>query len=156
LDRSGQRARLIFAGGAAAVLGAAVVAIVVAGSGSGETAPSSPPPVECLERWNGDADARSVGRHQSIAHGYSSLHVLRLTEHGAVPEDPADGVCAVVFAAAQLDPERGAAAQILVGERWVPLSRRTGVEQERLAELQSEAVERANAELRPDGTIVGG
>jgi hypothetical protein len=60
----------------------------------------------------------------------------------------------VVFARTQLDPERGAAAQILVGERWVPLSERRGVEPERLAELQSEALELANAQLRPDGTIV--
>jgi hypothetical protein len=154
VDASGQRARLVFAGGAAAVLAAVVIAIVVAGSGSGTDRSGPPPPLSCLESWNGDVEARSRGVHQSSAHGYTRLHVLRLSEDGTLPEDPSESLCVVVFARTQLDPERGAAAQILVGERWVPLSERRGVEPERLAELQSEALELANAQLRPDGTIV--
>jgi hypothetical protein len=154
VEPSGQRARLVFAGSALAVLAAVVVAIVVAGSGSGEDTSVAPPPLSCLEGWNGDAEARSLGVHQSTAHGYARLHVLRLSEDGTPADDPSEGLCAVVFARTQLDPERGAAAQILVGERWVPLSERPGVEPERLAELQSEAMELANAQLRPDGTIV--
>ena len=57
------------------------------------------------------------------------------------------GGCAAVFAATRLDPEPGAAAQISLRSRWEPLS--NYADPTRLAQLQSQALGAANAELAP-------
>jgi hypothetical protein len=57
----------------------------------------------------------------------------------------------VVFAAPRLDPEPVAAAEINLRGSWTPLS--GSADSRRLAELQSEAVSAANAELGQDGRL---
>jgi hypothetical protein len=64
------------------------------------------------------------------------------------------GSCAIVFPSAQPDPEPFFAAAILVGERWRPLSRATEISDERVGELQREAISFGNAQLLPDGSLV--
>ncbi len=92
------------------------------------------------------------GQHQATAHRYSAIQVLRLGDDGGPVEGGEDGNCAVVFAATTLDPEPGAAAQILL-KKWEPLSGVPGVKSERLGQLQSEALQAANATLNSDGTL---
>jgi hypothetical protein len=150
---AGSRARLVFAGATAAALAAVVLVIVLAGGGTSVPEPPAPPP-ECVEDWNADEAAVAYGRHNSVSHSYLDVQVTRLTERGTEPEDPDDGLCAVIFARGTLDPEPGAAAQIRRPEGgWEPLSDQRGVEEGSLAELQAEAVTLANADLETDGTI---
>ena len=152
---SGSRARLAFAVAAAAALGAVVMLVAVVGRGSDDPADVARAPAECVRAWNHEPDAVAFGVHNATAHGYSRVQVTHLTEDGSEPADPETGKCAVIFAATSLDPELGAAAQILVAKgQWLPLFNLPGIDSGRLAQLQSDAVELANADLQPDGTIV--
>jgi hypothetical protein len=151
---SSARARLLFAGGAAAVLVAAVVVVAIGSSDSSiDQGEIAPPPEECVRAWNDDPAARNAGRHNSVSHAYLEVQATRLTADGSEPADPDAGLCAMVFARTSLDPEPVAAAMVLRGGEWVPLSSLDGVEAERLGELQSNAFDLANADLRADGTI---
>jgi hypothetical protein len=150
---TGSRLRLAFAVAAAAALGAVVMLVLVAGSGSGDSADGAPAPAQCVRAWNQDPSTVAFGVHNATAHGYSQVQVTRLAEDGSALAGTDAGKCAVVFAATSLDPELGAAAQIRINGGWAPLTA-TGVDTARLAQLQSDAVEQANADLQPDGTIV--
>lgn len=146
------RARLIYACTAFLALGV-LVAGVLALSGGSEGAGAAEAPGECLERWNSDRSARSFGRHNALAHGYSHAQVLTLTSDGSAPisaGDP-DASCAVIFASTSLDPERVVAGQIYLQARWQPLNGLLDVE--RLAALQSEAVAAANTALTQTGEL---
>jgi hypothetical protein len=148
------RARLVFAGGAAAVLAATVAVVAIGSSGSSDDLGDiTPPPAECVRAWNDDPAALNAGRHNSVSHAYLEVHATRLAADGSEPADPDDGLCAMVFARTSLDPEPVAAAMVLRRDEWVPLSSQEGVEPERLGELQSDAFDLANADLRADGTI---
>jgi hypothetical protein len=145
---AGARRRLAAAGLVAALFGALILVVVLARSGSGEGAA----PSECVDSWNGDDEAGAVGRHGYAAHNYQQAEVRFLSAKGeAVPEDSRDALCAVVFPAETLDPEPIAAAYVRRGG-WVSLGE-LGVGNERLAELQRDAVTGFNARVRPDGTL---
>jgi hypothetical protein len=109
---------------------------------------------ECIEAWNDDPLARTLGVHQSSAHGYLEVHVLRLADDGQDPVPGQTGRCAVAFAAETLDPEARAAAQLqFKGIVWRPVSDLPGMTSERLLELQHIAAEEPNANLSLSGTL---
>jgi hypothetical protein len=135
------------------------VGVVLAASrGSSLDNNAAPAPPECLALWNDDQRALRLGRHQSLAHGYSRVQVTFISDDGArlVSEEDAEGpqpgaTCAVIFAAASLDPEPGANAQIHLRGRWGPLSSLIGIN--RLALLQREASMEVNATLTRGGDL---
>jgi hypothetical protein len=147
------RARALIAIGAVLSLGTLVAVVLLAGSGSGEERGFAPAPEECIERWNSDDDAVATGVHNAVSHAYSRVQVAYASRDGAELGDaPIEGGgCVVVFAASQLDPEPVAAAEINLRRSWTPLS--GSADPSRLAELQSEAVSAANAELGQDGRL---
>jgi hypothetical protein len=109
---------------------------------------------ECIKAWNADVVALNYGVHNSISHGYTDVQVGYMPKEGSasISNDPGIGPCAVVFAANQPDPERQAAGQIRRGDGWVPLSGLLGFRE--LAELQHDAVARANAKVTEYGKLV--
>jgi hypothetical protein len=147
---AGARRRLAAAALVAALFGGLILAVLLARSGSGAGAA----PAECVESWNRLDAATSIGRHSYTGHGYRQTQVRFLSDRGAeVSEDAPEARCAVVFPAETLDPEPNAAAYVRRGG-WVSLGE-LGVDTDRLAELQREAVTGSNAGLRPDGTLSG-
>jgi hypothetical protein len=147
------RARLYFSAILAVGLLAAVLAVAV-GGGSGEEPGPEPADPKCVEAWNENRAQVAFGRHQFNGHGYSRVEILRLARDGGDLEEGESGLCTVVFAAEALDPEPGAAAQVLRRGRWVALASLPEATPARLAELQSAAVSGANASLEGEGTLV--
>jgi hypothetical protein len=152
VSRSGTRFGAVLAAG---LLLAGLIAIVATGSGPDEGG-GAPAPGRCLEAWNSDAEAIAVGRHNSISHGYGDVQVGHMPEEGStsLSSEPAAGECAVVFAAEQLDPEPEAAGEIQLDGEWVPLS--SLLAPAALGELQSAAVDGANATVTPEGSLEQG
>ena len=132
----------------------AVLVIVIAVlNGGGDGGQSEPAYTACVDEWNGDDAAVSLGRHQSGGHGYSQVQVLRLTPDASATAEGASGECAVIFAAQALDPEASSAAQIHSEQGWRPVEGLPGGTQDRLVELQTGAVTESNAEIGDDGLI---
>jgi hypothetical protein len=146
------RARLYFTAILAVGLLAGVL-IVVLGSSGGSSGPT-PADEECLEAWNDDPAQVAFGQHQFNGHGYSRVEILRVASDGGELPEGEGGLCAVVFAAEALDPEPGAAAQVLRKGRWGGLASLPKATPTRLAELQSAAVGAANASLEGEGTLI--
>lgn len=137
--------------GAAVVCLAGLVAAVALLSRSGGES-SAPAPSACLKRWNTSTDGLRAGQHNFAVHGYLRVQVGFASAGGEVSGASApDKECVVVFAATSLDPEPIAAALTYRKGAWLPLS--AFVPSRRLAELQSEALENANGELRGTGRI---
>jgi hypothetical protein len=134
------------AGAALLLLAGVVVAVVLRGSDQGvAVAPSA-----CIEAWNEDRTATSLGRHQYSDHRYSRAQITRLDAEG-LPADAGD--CGVVFPARLLDPEPIAAAMVLRRGKWMPLAQVPGVTLDELADLQADAIDEANAVMTDDGTL---
>jgi hypothetical protein len=146
------RTRALIAIGALAAFGVLVALILVLGGGDDEREVAAAPE-ECVELWNADEKALSTGAHNSLAHDYTRVQVAYADADGAElsPEPIDGGGCIVVFAAQALDPEPVAAAEINLDGTWTPMSERA--DPGRLAELQSDALAAANAELAADGTV---
>jgi hypothetical protein len=106
---------------------------------------------KCVKAWNGDEIALEIGAHAATAHGYTQAWVTLIGADGKPNGD--GGGCALVFPASQADPERQFGGTILVEGHWLPLSRQPGIDVARLSELQAEALESANANLYPDGSV---
>jgi hypothetical protein len=138
---------------AATVLLAGLIAVILLASSSGDGA-ASPAPNACLEAWNSDQAAIAFGRHNSVSHGYTDVEIGYMPEQGStsLSTDAATGECAVVFAANELDPEELAAGQIHGAGGWTPLN--GFIESADLAELQSAAVDGANAIVTEQGNLV--
>ena len=154
---SGSRARLVFAGGLAAVLAIVIATMLILGAGDEDDREFAAAPERCIDQWNGDPDAISLGQHQADAppsgHGYLHVQVTALSPDGAreLPADDPGSMCALIFAAPALSEEPGSAVQVWMNGGWHTLF---GVQpEERLAELQVEAQSAYNARLEPDGTI---
>jgi hypothetical protein len=148
---SSQRARLGFALAAALVLGGLITVFLVV---TGRSERTSAAPRRCLQAWNSDKYARGFGAHDAGAHSYVDVEVGYMPKEGSatVSADSHAGTCAVVFAATQLDPEVEYVGQQLVEGEWLPLS---GVlEPSALEALQRAALDRANASVTPEGTLV--
>jgi hypothetical protein len=143
-----QRVALAVALGVLAVVVGVVIVARSGGDGEGEGIAAAP--AECVAAWNDDEAALGIGAHAAALHGYTQAWVVFIGDDGQ--PDP-DGSCAIVFPAPQLDPEPPFAVTILVGERWLPLSERPGISTDQVGELQREALESANANLFPNGSV---
>lgn len=150
-SQQNNRARALIAIGAMAALAVLIVVILLTGGEAERT--FDPAPDECVTAWNEDSHAVSTGVHNFNSHGYASVQVAYASKDGEeVSSSPVSGGgCIVVFAAQALDPEPVAAAEINVGNSWVPMS--TEADVDRLAELQSNALGDANARLAEDGQL---
>jgi hypothetical protein len=148
------RARLLFAGGTLAVLAIVVAAVLVLSSGGGDDHEFTAAPQDCVDAWNEDVSAQSLGRHQFDFHHYSEVQVLTLDgkTKDEAPEGSPGALCAVAFASSSLDAELAAAALIRRSGTWYALSD-LETDPNRLAELQSNAKSAYNAELTEDGKI---
>ena len=84
---------------------------------------SASPGTACLMLSSNEDDEAMVafGLHQFNGHGYERVEVLRVTQDGK-PTDSESGICAVVFAARNLDPEPGARAQVQVDGNQIHLT----------------------------------
>lgn len=128
---------------------AILVGAVIAARSSGPARAASPPPPACVSVWNSNPRALVLGYHSFHRHGYREAEVVRLNILG---ETAAQGSCAVVFPSTRLDRESAVAAKIYRSARWAPLS--NTVTEARLSLLQFAAIQKANAALRPDGTLL--
>ena len=140
---------------AAALLLAGLTAVLVLARSSGsDDGASAPAPPKCLKAWNFDQQALAFGRHNSVGHGYTEVQIGYMPREGStsLSSDASAGQCAVVFAANELDPEELAAGEIHGDAGWVPLSEL--LEPADLAELQSAAVDGANAILTSQGELI--
>lgn len=151
-DRQRSASPLLTVGAAVACLVAiVVVAALLSTSGGGTSAPA---PSACLKRWNTSTDGLRVGQHNFAVHGYLRVQVGYISDSGEVSGASAPGEeCVVVFAANSLDPEPIAAALTYRQGALLPLS--GFLASRRLADLQSDALENANGELRGTGRITG-
>lgn len=150
-DHSSSRGRLVFAGSLAVGLAAAVVMILLLGVG--QEAEVAEADERCLEAWNSDPGAIGLGIHQSTGHNYRPVRVARLDASDPGLPESATGNCVMVFAATALDPELGSVAMYQEHGDWLPLIDLETLTPERLGELQSGALEGANAKLASDGMI---
>ena len=145
-----RRAAIYAAGVFLAGLAVVVVVVVVSGSDGGEAGAADP---ACIEAWNSDETAVSFGQHQFGGHGYERVEVLRVDEQGT-PSDAESGLCAVVFAAGELDPEPGARAQVLLDGSWTGFESLGAIDDRTIGQLQSDAVAGTNASLTSEGELV--
>jgi hypothetical protein len=150
-DPGGGRARLIFAGVLAAALVVAAI-VLIAGSGTPEHEFTAAPE-RCLDGWNDDTEAVTLGTHQYDVHGYNRVEVTTLKSDGSAPAPDSDpkSICAVLFASPALDAEVAAAVSVQLPAGWRGLD--TLQPPGRLGEYQARAQEEYNAELQEDGTI---
>jgi hypothetical protein len=136
------------------LLAVAVGLASLLGCGSAGTVPfkksGSPPPADCLKRYNSDPNARVLGKHAySLSHGSRAARVFQLNK-------PAYGLrneCAVVYADVESDREYGTLGQFSNRKVWLLISdypERS--ERDRIA-LQRSAAESANVKLNKDGTL---
>jgi hypothetical protein len=151
-SQGGRAARQRVAIAVALVVLLLVVGVVVVPGSSDDGQAIAGAPNECIEAWNADEAALGSGAHAASLHGYTRAWVVYVGED-AEPNPEADGNCAVVFPAVQPDPEPPFAARVLVGDRWRALSAQGDLDRGVLGELQSEALELANANLFPDGSL---
>jgi hypothetical protein len=128
----------------------AVLVVLLAGGGDDDAVAEADP--ECIEAWNDDQTIVSFGQHQFNGHGYERVQVLRVNETGE-PTDSAEGRCAVVFAATNLDPEPGARGQVFLDGKWTGFEALESVTEEEIAQLQADAFSQANSSLSGDGTL---
>jgi hypothetical protein len=147
------RGRILIALGTAIALAGVVIVVGVASGGSGDDAPVASAPSTCVAAWNEDPAARAYGRHNFSFHLYKGALVSFMTADAAAVDPGEVGMCAVVFPSRALDPEPFAAGQVLRGARWVPLSTLSGVDLNRLAELQVTAADSPNTTLDVHGEL---
>jgi hypothetical protein len=152
----GSRARLVLAGTLAVLLAVAVAAVLILGGE--ESRRFAAAPERCVEEWNGDPEAVTLGQHQvdqpPSGHGYLHVQVTTLDPEGGAKvaaTDPA-AACALVFAASTLSYEPASAVLVRIDGIWQPLA---GLQPQldRLEMLQREAQGEYNARLEADGTI---
>jgi hypothetical protein len=146
-----RRAALYAAGVLLAGLAAVVAVVALSGGEGGGNASAADP--ACLEAWNSDETAVGFGQHQFGGHGYERVQVLRVDGSGT-PTEGEDGMCGVVFAATELDPEPGARAQVLLDGSWTGFESLRGVNDRAIGQLQSDAVAGTNATLTSDGRLI--
>lgn len=130
-----------------------VAAIVLLNQSPGDEHEFVAPPQRCLDEWNDDEAAVTLGKHQYDAHSYNRVQVLTLTKDGSTeaPETDPSSLCAVLFASPALDPEVSAAVSVNLPTGWGGLD--ILQPSDRLAELQRQAQSEYNGELDEDGVI---
>jgi hypothetical protein len=145
--------RVLFAAGAGALLFATVAVVALSSGGDGDDDDAVALDPACLDAWNDDPGALSIGRHNFTFHEYETAQVTHLTvpEGGRLGGD--ETPCAVIFPAEALDPEPEAAAVAFLGGSWIALSNFPAFDEVRLAELQGRALADTNAVLDADGRL---
>jgi hypothetical protein len=127
-----------------------LTSLAAAGCGSTSTA-DNPAPDRCIERWNEDSVARTLGEH-----AYDDHEIRRaLVEETTAPEAKnvrAERTCLVVFAAQEGDPEEGQLGLVVTRFGWSQLFE-LGLDEEELLELQRSAADESNAGVFPDGSL---
>lgn len=149
-ESDSRRAAIYAAAILLAGLAVAVAVVIVSGSDSSEAGAADS---ACIEAWNSDKTAVAFGQHQFGGHGYERVQVLRVDARGT-PSDAEGALCAVVFAAGELDPEPGARAQVLLDGSWTGFESLGGVDDRAIGQLQSDAVAGTNARLTAEGALV--
>lgn len=124
--------------------------LMLAGCGSsGSSGPE--PPQRCLDAWNDDEVAKTLGRH-----AYADHDVRRaLVDETTAPQAKnvrSQRTCLVVFAVAEGDGEEGRLGLVVTRFGWSQLFE-LGLGDAALTDLQRSATERSNADLFPDGTL---
>lgn len=121
-------------------------------SGCGSSDPSGPqPPQRCLDSWNDDGAATTLGKHAYAGHDVRRA----LVELSAAPEAKnvrSERTCLVVFAVAEGDGEEGRLGLVVTRFGWSQLFE-LGLSDAALTDLQRSATARSNADLFPDGTL---
>jgi hypothetical protein len=110
-----------------------------------------PAPARCVKLWNADPTALELGKHfYSPGHDSRAAHVSIIN----VPEAGLRNQCLVVAAAREDDREFGTIGQFSSpGGGWQLINYIPDQSQEERLKIQRSGRERANAELRSDGTI---
>lgn len=144
-EERGGRPWAAVAGAVLLLIAGILVAVVLRDSEETSSAPE-----ECVEAWNEDRLAVSLGRHQYSDHGYNRVEITRLDP---VSLATGEGDCTVIFPARLLDPEPIAAALVLRNDRWIPVAELRGVTLPDLGELQAEALDATNGTLVREGVI---
>lgn len=128
---------------------ALAAALVLAGCGSSGSGPQ--PPQRCLDSWNDDEVAKTLGKH-----AYDDHEVRRaLVEETSAPEAEnvrSERTCLVIFAVAEGDGEEGRLGLVVTRFGWSQLFE-LGRSDAALVELQRSATKRSNADLFPDGSL---
>jgi hypothetical protein len=130
----------------------AVVCSFASLTGCGSSSASvDPEAAGCIDRWNEDEIALTLGRH-----AYDGHEVRRaLVERIATPQAKnvrTPTTCVVVFAISAGDGESGSLGLVVTRFGWSQLFE-LGLGDSELDDLQESASERANARLFPDGTL---
>jgi hypothetical protein len=126
---------------------------VAACSGEAATVPfkkgGPPAPASCIERYNKDDTALSLGKHAySLRHGSRAARVFTVFR-------PAHGghLCVVVYADVESDREYGTLGQFSFGSQWLLMTEYAVRSEKERLDLQRTGAEQANAKLNSDGTL---
>jgi hypothetical protein len=120
------------------------------GAGTASFKKGGPPaPPACLQRYNKNSSALSLGKHAySLSHGSRAARVF----HGK-PSAGLGKECVVVYADVESDREYGTLAQFSYGKQWLNLIEYPVQSERERLEIQRSGAESANVKLHKDGTI---
>ncbi len=128
---------------------ALLAALALAGCGSSSSGPEAPD--RCLDRWNEDSVAKTLGKH-----AYDDHEIRRaLVEETTAPKAKnvrSEQTCLVVFEVQEGDPEEGQLGLVITRFGWSQLFE-LGLTDEELLDLQRSAADSSNASVFPDGSL---
>jgi hypothetical protein len=134
-----------------AALATGLCAIAALGGCGSSSATVDPAAAGCIDRWNGDDIALTLGRHAYDGHEVRRALVERIaTPRAKNVRTPT--TCVVVFAISAGDGESGSLGLVVTRFGWSQLFE-LGLGDSELDSLQGSASEKANARLFPDGTL---
>jgi hypothetical protein len=136
-------------GGVAAALAAALLALA---AGCGSSSSEAGPPQRCIDRWNEDEVAETLGRHAYEGHEVRRARVEEIAAPPAAKNIRTARTCLVVFAVADGDGESGRLGLVVTRFGWSQLFE-LGESDAELLELQRSASAGSNASLFPDGSL---
>ena len=134
-----------------AALALGLVAAGITGCGGSDGGGPSPAEEACLNRWNDDQIALTVGLHAHDGHGIRRALVERVETPDA-PNVRTKSTCLVVFAAERGDKEFGTLGLVVTRFGWSQLFE-LGDSDADLDQLQESASVDANASVLPDGKL---
>jgi len=128
-----------------------LLAAVLALAGCGSSNSGADAPQRCIERWNEDEVAKTLGEH-----AYEDHEIRRaMVEETTAPEAEnvrSERTCLVVFDAQEGDPEEGRLGLVITRFGWSQLFE-LGLSDAELVELQRSAGDETNTGLFPDGSL---
>ena len=130
---------------------AALLAVAaIAGCGSSSSGPE--PPQRCIDRWNEDEVAKTLGKHAYDDHEVRNAKVEQIEAPAAAENIRSERTCLVLLAVAEGDKEEGQLGLVITRFGWSQLFE-LGLGDDELVELQRSASEGSNASLFPDGSL---